>query len=615
MSNQKKFDEIIESNSQIICVIAGPGSGKTKGILIPKIEKLLSDSSINTDHVILLTFSRASAQDLKQRFESKAKSPRIATLHSLCLSYLMSENNHDIRKRINSIILDFERDVLVADIKLQAPELYKRKIKKMLSEFSAGWATMPHDDVFTEDEEKRKFKRIIVNWLDEYEAAMMEEIVYNAVNLAKKIQSSFIDDPEYILVDEYQDLNALEQEFVDLLANKSKLLLVVGDPDQSIYSFKYAHPSGINEFSKRKMVEVHSLEFVGRSAKKIVNLANEILKQIEPGRPLLLKPLPDQIDGTVDILRFTTQDQEFEFVVRKIGEMIKDGIKPSDILVLLPKKKLGYEFSKYANNVKSNETYKYKVTSKIDLSPLEQERILLFGLSSNPRSLLHLRTYIGLGDDNYNSMGVTKIKERYGSLEDALQKANPDDFEQREHKAREGCVKLITIREFISTHSPDTSAQDLINELFPEEVEGLSDLRNLLFTLLDNEDTVGKLYSKFIDYMRTLRNSENEIRTMTLISSKGLEAEHVFIIGCNDGNIPGENRSVSLNDFDFKQEQRRLLYVGITRAKKSLTISWSQNIPFEQAMGNYTSGVGVRTINGKKYARVSMSEFLQDLSS
>ena len=613
MSNQQKYNEIVSSTSPVVCVIAGPGSGKTKGILIPKIKNILSGSDIDSDKVLLLTFSRASAQDLKQRFEGEEKSPRISTLHSLCLSFLLSEDNHDIRKRVGSILLDFEKDVLIADIKQKAPEFGKRQIKKMLDEFSAGWAMLPHDEVFVEDENKRKFKGIVVGWLDEHEAAMMEEIVYHAVDLAKKIQSSFIDDPEYILVDEFQDLNKLEQEFVSLLSGKSKLLLTVGDPDQSIYSFKYAHPKGINDFSSRDEVDSHSLEYIGRSSKKIINLANELLKQADPRRTSLLKPLPDKEDGSVKIQRFDTQDLEFESVFNEIDNIISNGEKPEEILVLIPRKKLGVEFVKYANDKLQGKDYSYHITSKIDFSPTEKERILLFGLLSNPKSVLHIRSYIGLQEDDHNSAEIETIKTKYGSLVEALNKANPDDFDTRKQKVKRVCEKLIELRNFLNSHTDNSNVQKIIDELFPDDNIELSDLRKIISSLIDGNDTVGKLYSKFVDYMRTIRSNDNQIKVMTLISSKGLEANHVYILGCNDGNMPGKNRSSYLDDHQNKQEQRRLLYVGVTRAKKSLTITWCQNIPFEQAMGNNTSSVGVRTINGKKYSRVGLSEFLQDI--
>lgn len=613
MSNQQKYDEILNSPTPVISVVAGPGSGKTKGVLIPRVKKILSDPDVDSDKVLLLTFSRASAQDLKQRFEGDDRSPRISTLHSICLSFLLSEDNHDIRKRVDSIILDFEREVLIADIKQKAPELGKRQIKKLLDEFSAGWAIQPHDEVFVENETKKKFKGIVINWLDEHEAAMMEEIVYNAVNLAKRIGSSFIDDPEYILVDEYQDLNKLEQEFIDLLSNKSKLQLIVGDPDQSIYSFKFAHPEGIINFASREDVDSHSLEYIGRSTKEIVNLANKLLQQSDPVRTALLKPLPDKEDGVVEIRQLETQNDEFEYVFDQVDQIVQKGILPSEIMILVPRKKLGNEYVKFANSRAEGKSYSYHFASKADFSDLEKERILLLALLANPKSILHIRSYIGLFDNNHNSSEVAVLKGKYGSLREALIKADQKDFDSRKLKVRKICDKLNALRDFLSSHDENSEVRSLVDDLFPDEAEEFSELRKIMVSLVEEGDTIVKLYSKFVDYIRTIQSADNQISVMTLISSKGLEANHVFIIGCNDGNMPGENRSVYLDDHMYKQEQRRLLYVGITRAKETLTITWSRYVPFSQAMGSHTSSVGTRTIRGEKYSRVGFSEFLQDI--
>jgi superfamily I DNA/RNA helicase len=102
---------------------------------------------------------------------------------------------------------------------------------------------------------------------------------------------------------------------------------------------------------------------------------------------------------------------------------------------------------------------------------------------------------------------------------------------------------------------------------------------------------------------------------MTIMASKGLDADHIHIIGCNGGNIPGENRSEHLSDLDYRNEQLRLLFVGVTRAKKTLMISWSRYILFRQSRGHHTQSVSTRKFNGKTYSVVSLSEFLQNLDN
>lgn len=126
-------------------------------------------------------------------------------------------------------------------------------------------------------------------------------------------------------------------------------------------------------------------------------------------------------------------------------------------------------------------------------------------------------------------------------------------------------------------------------------------------------DSPADIYRKFVDANKDVTQKDDVIRIITLISSKGLDADHVYILGCNDGNIPGKNRSTYLTNHEHKQEQRRLLFVGITRAKKTVTITWSRNIPFFQAKSHYTNSVKTAKINGKLYSQVGLSEFLQGI--
>ena len=612
--NNPKFEEILASSAQKICVIAGPGSGKTKGILVPKAKQIIANRGIDTEEVLIISFSRLSAQDLKESVKDFDRVPRASTLHSICLSFLLSEDNHDIRKRVESIVIDFEKQIMLSDLKILFPGTDKRELKRMLDEFSAGWAVRPHDEVFNEDGTRKSFKAAVINWLDEHEAAMMEEIVYHAVDLAKKLRSDFIEKPQYIFVDEYQDLNKLEQEFVVLLGANSKLVLAVGDPDQSIYSFKYAHPEGIISFAESDNVEKHSLTYSGRCAKKILNVANQLLRQGNPSRTNFLMPLPDAIEGEVSLEQKEKQDEEFGFVCNAILQRINNGADPKDIIVLVPRKKLGVEFVRYTKTQQLPDDLSFKFIVKNEYSEIEQEKILLLGVVANPNSILRIRTYAGLKDRNNYSNEFAQLKRKYGNLREVIQRADPNDFDRRQKKVRSLCTHLQEIRRFVEQHKDNANLNEMLDEIIPSTNEELEDLRNIFMELREEEDTVQTLYSKFLDYSRTLEARGRVVKVMTLIASKGLEAEYVFIMGCNDGNIPGDNRSVYLSDHEYKQEQRRLLFVGVTRAKKGLTVSWSRNIPFYQSRGHYTRSVRTVTIGGVKYSQVGLSEFLQDVN-
>jgi superfamily I DNA/RNA helicase len=612
-------DRILESTSAKVCVIAAPGNGKTSGILIPKTKKLLGNG-IDPRQILLLTFSRLSALDLRGRVKTLAiQSPRAATVHSYCLSFLLSENNHDIRTRVESILLDFEKDVLLSDLKLVFPTVHKKALRKLLIRFSAGWAISPHDQVFEGTEQEQQFKHAVLDWLVEHEAAMMEEIVFGAVDLVRKIgHAPLIDDPRYILVDEYQDLNRVEQEFVEFLAANSDLLLVVGDPDQSIYSFKFAHPEGIVEFADRKDVDDHYSLITRRCPRRVVELANQLLRQASPGRTELLQALPGAAEGEVHLVVCGTQLEEFERITTSISTQLHAGVSPKDIIVLVPRKKLGSEFVKYfAENgarlgVPADRSC--KLVLKPDFGDREQEAILRFGLLVKPNSVVHARAHAGLGDSTHFAAELRELKNKYRGLRAALASANPGDAVGRKGKrVRQLCERISGLREFLAAHhGQPQSVDDVLDEIFPVADEHLKEIRSMLDALKEDGDSVSDLYGKFLDEIKNTQANENTVRVMTLIASKGLEAPHVYIIGCNAGNIPGAHRKDGADRRRHVQEQRRLLYVGVTRAKISLTISWSRHIPFEDAKGQQTAGIGTRRIGGRLYTQVGICEFLQD---
>jgi superfamily I DNA/RNA helicase len=613
--NAPKYEEILNSSATKICVIAGPGSGKTKGILVPKAKQIIADHKIDAEEVLIISFSRLSAQNLKESVKEFDRVPRASTLHSFCLSFLLSEDNHDIRKRVETIVIDFEKQIMLSDLKILFPQINKTALKGLLEEFSAGWAVKPHEEVFNEGDERKNFKAAILNWLDEYEAVMMEEIVYHAVDLAKKIESDFIEKPQYIFVDEFQDLNKLEQEFINLLGKNPKLVLVVGDPDQSIYSFKYANPEGITSFARSDGVERYSLMYSGRCAKRILNVANQLLLQANPNRKEFLMPLPDAIEGEVSLVQKEKQTDEFVFVLNAVIQKINNNVDPKEIIVLVPRKKLGVGFVKYTKTQQLPDGLSFRFVVKNEYSKTEQEKILLLGLMANPNSILRMRSYVGLKGRNNYSDEFTQLKQKYGNIREAIQKGNPEDFDdKRKSKLKSLCSELQQLRQFVEQHKNNANIDEILDEILPSTNKELADLRNIFIGLKEEGDTFQTLYTKFLDYSRTLQTQGKVVKVMTLMASKGLEADHVFIIGCNDGNIPGENRSVYLTDHEYKQEQRRLLFVGTTRAKKTLTVSWSRNIPFRQSRDQYTWSVRTITIDGEKYSQVGLSEFLQDIN-
>ena len=141
-------------------------------------------------------------------------------------------------------------------------------------------------------------------------------------------------------------------------------------------------------------------------------------------------------------------------------------------------------------------------------------------------------------------MEIRALKEKYGSLENALSKASAEDFPRNKRRIRVLCQKIDDLKSFLRDHA-DASLEVVIDELFPDGNANVAETRKMLKALQEESDTVGSLYDKFVDYVRTVPEDEHKVRVMTLAGSKGLDADHVFILGCNSGNLPGERSSRS----------------------------------------------------------------------
>lgn len=601
-----------------ICVIAAPGSGKSTSIIIPRSVSLINDDAVPVGELLLMSFSRLSALDLKQKVAAEViNAPRATTVHSYALSFLLSEDNHGIRVRVDSILLAFQRDFVISDVKLIFPAVNRRILKKRLDEFAAGWAIHPQDQVFEANEDQRRFKAAVVGWLAEHEAAMMEEIMHHAVALALQLpQAEMLQTPRHVMVDEYQDLNQLEQEFVRLLTQNATSTLIVGDPDQSIYGFKYAYPNGIRDFHARNDVDRYSSLTTYRCPRAVVAAANSLLVQAAPGRRELVETHANGIDGETHFVRRAAQDGEFDYVLRSIAARLAVGTQPAQILVLTPKRKLASVFAEYADSNRLAagvpDGVRFAAIQKEELTLVEQERLLMLGLVAKPNSLLHIRTYLGLGDDSHYASELRELSQRYGGLRQVVAQADQAHF-PRSLRRRQLSKRAVVLREFLARHQGEIVVEDVLNEVAPAGNPDTADLRAVVDELREPEDSVADILRKHLEHRRNLPEDANTVRCMTLMASKGLGAQHVFIVACNAGNIPGPNRSSHMSAQDHRLEQLRLLYVGFTRATQSLTVSWSTQIPYDQAQGLQTPIVRTRRIGGRMVGIVGLSEFLQNI--
>ena len=228
-------------NSRVIRVVAGPGTGKSFG-LQRRVARLLEQGQ-NPKKILAVTFTRTAAQDLKNEIQSigvEGSEKVIAkTLHSFCFGLLNKKDIIENTGRFPRPMLEFEQKPMLYDINNAFGKL--RDKQKRLQAFEAAWARLQSEEPgFPLDEIDKQFEREILSWLKKHKAMLFGEMIIETFHyLRNNPKCSERREFEHILVDEYQDLNKAEQAVIDLLASNCNLA-IIGDDDQSIYSFKHA---------------------------------------------------------------------------------------------------------------------------------------------------------------------------------------------------------------------------------------------------------------------------------------------------------------------------------------------------------------------------------------
>ncbi len=303
--------EIVTSDARRQCVQAGPGTGKSY-CMSKRILRLIQQRKVKPREVLAVTFTRTAAADLKKSLNSalgdKHSNFWATTLHSLCFKILGNEKYLPVRKRhprflltvTKSGCLNFEAAPLIADLQHENSEYGAgREQTKRIKEFEALWATRQEDPLNAPgDDIKPRYETAFLNWLKFHKGMMVGELVKEAYAfMASEPDTEWRTKFKAVLVDEYQDLNKLDQEFISLLCSDSRTnCSVVGDLDQSIYSFRCAHLEGLSEYSVKPDVEPHSMEVSRRCPTSHLNAAQSLIKQNT--KRAVVSPMPCSLRHT-----------------------------------------------------------------------------------------------------------------------------------------------------------------------------------------------------------------------------------------------------------------------------------------------------------------------------
>ena len=353
---------IAASNEKRIRVLAGPGSGKTF-CLMRRIARLLEEG-VDPESILLVTFTRTAASDLKQELKKLkvkgVKKIKAGTLHSFCYGILQRDTVLQITGRQPRPLFKYEIDLLIKDL-MKKTNLGKRQIEKKIKAFESAWAMLQTDTPgWPANASDRLFHNQLIEYLKYHEAMLIGEVIPETLKYIKNNPSAEERKKyKYVFVDEFQDLNKAEQELISIIAKKAHYM-VIGDEDQSIYEkFRYAHPEGIRKFHyDHKNTIDYNLSECRRCPTDVVKVADTFIQNNLNRENRRLRPRSENDKGKIYSIQWPSFEEEADGIVSFIEERIRQGVNAGDILVMCPRRQLGYAI-KYKLRKKAIEAHSF----------------------------------------------------------------------------------------------------------------------------------------------------------------------------------------------------------------------------------------------------------------
>ncbi len=591
--NDKQLEAVNHTTGPCL-VMAGAGSGKTR-VLTERIIKLIDDG-ISPYNIIAITFTNKAAKEMKMRIESKlgslSDSIFIGTFHSFGVRVLR-ENYRCIGYTSNITILDGDdaKSLVKRIIKDLGEDPKNYDIRHIISRISSskndGVSPSEYQRLYLREEDKiiglvyEQYNKL----LKENNSVDFDDLLLKPVEIFKKfpeVLEKYQNRFEYILVDEYQDTNNIQYELCKLLAKKNHNIFVVGDSNQAIYSWRNADYRNILNFEKDyKDAKVVLLEENYRSTGNILDAANSVIKHNTEGKKLKLWTSSEEGDK-ISYIRVEDEIKEASFVTNKIKEYVESGYKYDDFAVLYRTNAQSrtVEESFVRENIPYNVIGSYYFYSRKEIKDL----IAYLNLIYNPNDSISLERVINEPRRGIGSKTITDLRDK-ATLE------NKSLFEAIEGGKEQGFKDLILD---LIEDSKNMSLSELVDSVLFKtglrqsyenegSIESLSKVENLdEFKSLAISFEENGIYDleEFLESVMLVsdsgqyKDSTDKVNVMTLHSAKGLEFKVVFILGMEEGIFPHNRSFESQSELE---EERRLCYVGITRAKKKLYLLSAKN--------------------------------------
>jgi ATP-dependent DNA helicase UvrD/PcrA len=605
-----------------IRVIAGPGTGKSYAMK-RRVARLLEEE-VEPEKVLAVTFTRVAAEDLHRELQ-KLEVPGSEdlegqTLHGLAMRILARQHVLNSLGRTPRPLNNFEQKAMYCDI---APLTGgKKKCKALVEAYEAAWARSQGDvPGFPATDAEKAFQKILLDWHIFHESMLIGEVIpylvrYLKDNPAADEHNEF----DHVLADEYQDLNKAEQTAIAYLS-ESAHICIVGDDDQSIYSFKSAHPDGIREW-KDIHEECADFEMADcqRCPTTVVAMANSLISHNKHRDPRELKPIDAKGKGDVHLVQLTNPAIEAKWIAKKVKELLDGGVQPSEIIVLVQRKRAARVI---LNALKAAEV---QAKSYYEESQLEndeaQKRFAVFKLLLNNDDRVALRYLLGYDSTNFRAPAYARVREHCENTGDTPFKAL--------EKLAAGTLAMPHVKSLIEQFNAITQAltdldplkedvAQLIDTLFPSDVDSIAELRELALLTAEEAEDAEELFGAMMKEITQpdIPPEVKEVRVMSLHKSKGLSSPFVFIAQCVQGVLPqvAEKGTPKAVADAALEEARRLFFVGITRVKAGNGHAGTLYITYPKEMLAGTAKQLDIPFTKSNYgqAQLSPSIFLQEL--
>lgn len=598
--NDKQKEAVTFSNGPLF-VVAGAGTGKTK-TLTARIAYLISFQNVNPNRILAVTFTNKAAREMRERLEEMigdaARGVWIYTFHAFSVQVLKSHIHllsYGYSNHFNIIDTEDSRQIVreaIDKLELDKKEFKTKEIRNKISYYKTY-----NDDLAFDNNEEKHIYELYQKKLIESNLLDFDDLIIYTLELLKTnddVRNKYQEQFEYVLVDEFQDTDFLQYQILYHLANKHKELFVVGDPDQSIYSFRGADYENtrrfLNDFGTK-----HILDLNYRSTNKILKRANMLINH-NSDRPAE-KDLYSNLGEGMDVIFSSLQRdyQEASYLVREIDRLVnREGYNYSDIAVLYRSNYLSRAFEDACLQM----GIPYIIYGGISFYERKEIKDILayIRILLNPHNNFYLLRVINIPRRQIGKVTIDKLihfaSENNLSIFESLDKINISagvnkrlvDFKKLINYMIQKIKGADNLKEVVVTAYELSGYLQMLkddkDDLSVERIDNIFELENVFFqsefvyegTMMEKLQQLLDQISLYTDLDKK-HDNEDSVKLSTVHQVKGLEFKVVFITSLEENIFPNERVMFSTKDLE---EERRVCYVAVTRAKERLYLSRSE---------------------------------------